>query len=246
MNTSTTVTVGSGRSIHWGSEYGTICGAAHRSGRFTAPKTVEGAEVTCKRCAKIMAAKVEEAHAEAVRIDETRTIYRARNSVQSESVTPVSVEAAHAKALEIAAAMTTGVQRGQTWVSTDGYPETAEVIEVTNDGPGRCEVVHYRIASGMRIGNEYGLLMDTFRRWFERQDVLAAHVEALEVAEIHAFEQAMYTELVSEGSSPEDAREMAYSCRDVNSAWSEPTARTARYDELLRKHAGTVPFRVGR
>jgi len=166
MNTSTTVTVGSGRSIHWGSEYGTICGAAHRSGRFTAPKTVEGAEVTCKRCAKIVAAKVEEAHAEAVRIDETRTIYRARNSVQSESVTPVSVEAAHA--------------------------------------------------------------------------------EALEVAEIHAFEKAMYIELVSEGSSPEDAREMAYSCRDVDSAWSEPTARTARYDELLRKHAGTVPFLVGR
>jgi hypothetical protein len=193
MNTSTTVTVGSGRSIHWGSEYGTICGAAHRSGRFTAPKTVEGAEVTCKRCAKIMAAKVEEAHAEAVRIDETRTIYRARNSVQSESVTPVSVEAAHVEALEI--------------------------------------------AFEQKLGRCLSELADRVEQ---------AHAEALEVAEIHAFEQAMYSELVSEGSSPEDAREMAYSCRDVNSAWSEPTARTARYDELLRKHAGTVPFRVGR
>jgi hypothetical protein len=170
MNTSTTVTVGSGRSIHWGSEYGTICGAAHRSGRFTAPKTVEGAEVTCKRCAKIMAAKVEEAHAEAVLANE-----------------------AHAEALEIA----------------------------FEQKLGRC-------------------LSELANR------VEQAHAEALEVAEIHAFEQAMYSELVSEGSSPESAREMAYSCRDVNSAWSEPTARTARYDELLRKHAGTVPFRVGR
>lgn len=62
----TTVTVGTGRSIHWGSQDGTICGAAHRNGRFTKPKTVAAATADCKRCVRIMAAQVEEAHAEAL------------------------------------------------------------------------------------------------------------------------------------------------------------------------------------
>lgn len=64
--TVTTVTVGSGKSIHWGSEFGTICGAAHRSGAFTAPRITKAGEVTCKRCIKIMVAHVEVAHAEAL------------------------------------------------------------------------------------------------------------------------------------------------------------------------------------
>jgi hypothetical protein len=60
---STTVTVGSGRSIHWGSDCGTVCGAAHRSGRFTEPKLVQADTATCKRCVKIMVIQVSEAHA---------------------------------------------------------------------------------------------------------------------------------------------------------------------------------------
>lgn len=64
-SSSTTVTVGSGRSIHWGSDCGTMCGAAHRSGRFTEPKLVNAETATCKRCVKIMATEVETAHAEA-------------------------------------------------------------------------------------------------------------------------------------------------------------------------------------
>lgn len=66
----TTVTVGSGRSIHWGSDCGTICGAAHRSGRFTQPKLVAAETATCQRCIRIMATQVEEAHAAALLIAE--------------------------------------------------------------------------------------------------------------------------------------------------------------------------------
>lgn len=73
--TATTVTVGSGRSIHWGSDCGTMCGAAHRSGRFTQPKLVETETVTCKRCAKIMTAEVEQAHAAALAIAEVETAH---------------------------------------------------------------------------------------------------------------------------------------------------------------------------
>jgi hypothetical protein len=62
----TTVTVGSGRSIHWGSDCGTICGAAHRNGFFTEPKLVKAEAATCKRCIKIMASKMEQDHADAL------------------------------------------------------------------------------------------------------------------------------------------------------------------------------------
>lgn len=68
--TATTVTVGSGRSIHWGSDCGTICGAAHRSGRFTQPKLVAAETATCQRCIRIMATQAEEAHAAALLIAE--------------------------------------------------------------------------------------------------------------------------------------------------------------------------------
>ncbi|MGL4808719.1 MAG: hypothetical protein ACRC4O_08240 [Giesbergeria sp.] len=66
MNATTTVTVGSGKSVHWGSDCGTICGAAHRSGLFTAPKKVNAETATCKRCVRIAAVHAEEAHAEAL------------------------------------------------------------------------------------------------------------------------------------------------------------------------------------
>lgn len=64
--TTTTVTVGSGKSIHWGSDCGTICGAAHRNGLFTAPKVVKAETATCKRCIRIASVHAEEAHAEAL------------------------------------------------------------------------------------------------------------------------------------------------------------------------------------
>ena len=73
IRNSTTVTVGSGKSIHWGSDCGTICGAAHRNGFFTAPKTVKAETASCKRCIRIAAAHAEEAHAEALLVEEIET-----------------------------------------------------------------------------------------------------------------------------------------------------------------------------
>lgn len=73
----TTVTVGNGRSTHWGTDCGTLCGAAHRAGLFTAPKVVSAEAVTCKRCIRIMVNAAEAAHAEAIEMDERRTIARA-------------------------------------------------------------------------------------------------------------------------------------------------------------------------
>lgn len=96
----TTVTVGAGRSIHWGSQDGTMCGAAHRNGRFTKPNTVAAATADCKRCIKIMALQVQADYAEAVTADEQRVIYRAANGIPTGTVIEVSVELAHGKALE--------------------------------------------------------------------------------------------------------------------------------------------------
>lgn len=76
----TTVTVGSGRSIHWGSDCGTFCGAAHRSGFFTEPKLVQAETATCKRCIKIMVIQVTEAHAIALAEQE-------RNDAHAEALT---------------------------------------------------------------------------------------------------------------------------------------------------------------
>lgn len=69
----TTVTVGSGRSIHWGSDCGTLCGAAHRNGFFTEPKSIKADGATCKRCIKIMALEVAKAEVEAYLENESRT-----------------------------------------------------------------------------------------------------------------------------------------------------------------------------
>ena len=73
MNDTTTVTVGSGKSIHWGSDCGTICGAAHRNGMFTEPKLVKATAATCKRCIKIMVTKVEADHTKALLVEEIET-----------------------------------------------------------------------------------------------------------------------------------------------------------------------------
>lgn len=72
-----TVTVGTGKAIHWGSESGTMCGAAHRNGFFAKPKQVKVDTATCKRCIKIMATEIESGHAEAIALDEQRYIARA-------------------------------------------------------------------------------------------------------------------------------------------------------------------------
>lgn len=73
MRNLTTVTVGSGKSIHWGSDCGTRCGAAHRNGFFTEPKLVKAETATCKRCIRIAAADAAEAHAEALLVEEIET-----------------------------------------------------------------------------------------------------------------------------------------------------------------------------
>jgi hypothetical protein len=70
----------------------------------------------------------------------------------------------------------------------------------------------------------------------------AARREALEYAEVIAFEQKLHDELVSEGWSAADAREMVEGCRDVSTPWSESTPERERHDELLRRHGSAVPF----
>jgi hypothetical protein len=248
----TTVTVGSGRSIHWGSEFGTRCGAAHRSGRFTSPKPT-GDAVTCKRCVKIVAAQVETDHAEAVKLDEKRQVVRAALSVDSSDVlTWGMVEQAfeaYTTGRDAANAADEAVAAGQTWTSTDAVTETVRVTEVAPTVSG--QYVRYVIVTGDRTGNAYGLFLGSFLRWFGRstsiqlQEALElAHDEALEHAEIHAFEQKLYNELRSEGWSHQDSLEMTEGARAPEVPWSEPTAATARYDELVSRHAGTVPFLV--
>lgn len=91
----TTVTVGTGRSIHWGSQDGTICGAAHRNGRFTKPKTVAAATADCKRCVRIMAAQVEEAHAEGLEENKAAEFAQAREELAAMD------QAASAKLVEL-------------------------------------------------------------------------------------------------------------------------------------------------
>ena len=90
----TTITAGNGKAIHWGSKFGTICGAGFRNGWSSAFKIVQAETATCGRCIKLMAAEMAEAelqaHAEAAE----------RVSAQAK-VEPAEVEAAHAEALEV-------------------------------------------------------------------------------------------------------------------------------------------------
>lgn len=72
----------------------------------------------------------------------------------------------------------------------------------------------------------------------------AAHAEALEFAEIMAFERDMYGQLIAEGASAAGAVKMVASCRDLDTPWSSPTAATARYDQLLHRHGTAVPSGV--
>lgn len=62
----TTVTVGRGKSIHWGSRGGTMCGAAHRNGFSTTPVKVHAETATCKRCIKLMVLQANLDHAAAL------------------------------------------------------------------------------------------------------------------------------------------------------------------------------------
>lgn len=118
MLNATTVTVGSGKAIHWGTEGGTMCGAAHRNGFFTAPKIVKAAEVTCKRCIKAMAARVEADHAEAL-IDNAK----------------------HDDAQAVAIA---DVQGGTQWIATDG----GVAVQVTRIAADPFPRVSFRRADG--------------------------------------------------------------------------------------------------
>lgn len=68
------------------------------------------------------------------------------------------------------------------------------------------------------------------------------HPIALEHAEIIGFEQNFFDGLISQGAAPEDALDITSGLRAVDAAWEDDSAETTRYDELLRKHAGTVPF----
>ena len=151
--TATTVTVGSGRSIHWGSDCGTMCGAAHRSGRFTQPKLVNAETATCKRCIRIMTVQVEEAHAVALAENEIR-----------------EGQAALAEA---------AVEADQVWISQDIAGEHATVTSTSVTRLG--VLVYYTITAGPRTGKRCGLPLADFLGWFKREaaEISEAHAEAL-------------------------------------------------------------------
>lgn len=58
------------------------------------------------------------------------------------------------------------VEAGQTWISTDSITETVKVDGVAPASGGLF--VRYTLTSGARIGNEYGLHLDSFLKWFTR------------------------------------------------------------------------------
>jgi hypothetical protein len=151
--TATTVTVGSGRSIHWGDQDGTLCGAAHRNGRFTKPALVQTETATCKRCIRIMAAEVEQAHAAAIAEREIR-----------------EGQAALAEA---------DVKAEQVWISQDIAGENATVTSTSVTRLG--VLVYYTITGGPRMGKRCGLPLADFLGWFKREapEVARAHAEAL-------------------------------------------------------------------
>src|SRR5690349_17497391 len=138
----TTVTVGQGQSIHWGSECGTKCGAAHRSGQFTQPKAVAAETATCKRCIKLMALQVELDH-EAALVD-------------------------HQLVLDAEAVAAAGVAIGQTWISQDEDVEAAEVTDITVGRLGA--LVYYTVKTGERAGTTCALILSLFTTYWARQD----------------------------------------------------------------------------
>lgn len=151
--TATTVTVGSGRSIHWGSDCGTFCGAAHRSGFFTEPNLVNAETATCKRCIKIMVIQAAEAHELAL---ET-----------------------HQEVLDAEAVKAAGVEVGQVWTSQDADMEDAEVTAVNVGRLGA--VVHYTIKTGERAGMSCSLSLAWFVKFWApvNKALESAHAEAL-------------------------------------------------------------------
>lgn len=60
----TTVTINSSQVVHWGSEFGTMCGAGAGFGKKI--NDSQATTATCKRCVKLIALQVELAHAEAL------------------------------------------------------------------------------------------------------------------------------------------------------------------------------------
>lgn len=57
-----TITVGTGKSIHWTNGEAALCGADYRNGIVASRKAVKADGATCKRCIKIMAVQVETDH----------------------------------------------------------------------------------------------------------------------------------------------------------------------------------------
>lgn len=74
----TTATIGKGKAIHalFGTDR-TLCKRNFNNDNAALPVQVDAPEVTCKKCLKEIAAEVEQAHAEAITMDEERTIARA-------------------------------------------------------------------------------------------------------------------------------------------------------------------------
>jgi len=144
MLNATTVTVGSGKAIHWGNDCGTMCGAAHRNGFFTAPKTVKADEVTCKRCIKAMAARVETDHVEALEIEaqiEATKQETYREAVAAEFAAAkdelnMDDEAANARLLRLA----TGADAPRRAEWNDLYEGGGKIFRVIDDEPLRLKL----------------------------------------------------------------------------------------------------------
>jgi hypothetical protein len=170
----TTATVGSGKAIHWGTDCGTMCGAAHRNGFFTAPKLVEAEMVTCKRCIKAMGARIEADHAEALIADEERTIARAYLSTPAEvALTDGEIaEALVARAASAEAPATADVQAGTQWIAIDGTSR----VQVTRVGAFAGSPVSFRRADGETGALPLGLFLVRHAPVPGAED---AHLEAL-------------------------------------------------------------------
>lgn len=136
--------IGKGKAIHAGvftaNGSWTLCRVNHTSNNTGETVVAEG-EITCKKCAKELAAQIEAAHGEAVQADEARTKYRARNSVPFGVVVTVDAEQAHAEALVLDAQWSAGYAESerQQWATEQGVHLDAWTTEA---GERRvCDVV---------------------------------------------------------------------------------------------------------
>ena len=160
-----------GSTVHLGCESGTICGANFRNGRFSPVKLVD-AVPTCKRCLKIMAAEIEQAHAEAV--EQNMAVESYRRSVETaEAITTIQLrKAANRDAIlaqDWAEALTEDAARAR----TEAY-EINEVVTVERETQqaliesGATPEKAARLAMRMRASVQPGQITYEYQRLVNR------------------------------------------------------------------------------